>query len=227
MKVINWHYILIIKIAILINLVYTKEVLIKSENDFLNAVNHKNYDELIINNKISINSRLKIDISSLYIKGNSDLSGIHFNEFVEFSNGHFLEFNNVDFSGNVTINYSNVNILHTEFRGNISITRGDNNGGKLNIKHSRFFLQGELERDFMEINNYDTVISHCSFEPSSDGWGSLLKYGGGVSKSYHLDMEESEFNGKFTSRALDVTFGLINIKTTNFINCTSYKNSKG
>ncbi|ORX81231.1 hypothetical protein BCR32DRAFT_13221 [Anaeromyces robustus] len=215
-------------IIILLDYVNSKEIIVNSETSFLNAINNE-YNDIIIDNDVIINTEFKSTVSHLTIKGNLKSSTLQFNNKAEFINGNILNFHEITIRGNVTINYSTVNLESINFYGHMNIVKTTNDEGKININNSIFTLYGEEEKCFFNIGNYDTIILNSEFYSGSDIHGILVHYDGGEDKFYELFIEGSKFIGKYTSSGIDISHGNVKIINSIFDTCSSYSstNSKG
>eukprot|EP00833_Pecoramyces_ruminatium_P003635 jgi/Orpsp1_1/1177667/evm.model.c7180000062372.1 len=221
---------LIIIILALMNYIYASDITVDSENSFISAIKNRNYDNILIKNKIIINSIINPEASVLNIKGVSpDSSSIQFNYNITFSEGNTLKFHDINIVGNITINYSTVDFDNVNFYGNMTIFKNERSGGKLNIKNSVFTLYGEPQMSFLEISHYDTTLLKSEFYsfPSFNSTGSLVRFNGGESKKYNLLIQESKFFGEYINSAVDINSGKIKIYNTEFHRCSSYVRFKG
>lgn len=224
------YFILIIYIIILI--IKTISVIVNNEEDFINSINDKLSNSIIINidktqidisNKIDINNNIeKLSIIGIskdlsIINFTNKISGLVFNDSIQ-----EIKISNVTINGKLElINNKNVIIDNVILHGSIDSNSNSNKSELLELNN--FIFQASIDSDLKYncINLYGNVkINNSTFYGNSLCMDSILYYNGENLNS--IEIKNSNFNGVYSNNCLNINNAKSVIENSKFEKGANY-----
>eukprot|EP00833_Pecoramyces_ruminatium_P000633 jgi/Orpsp1_1/1174665/evm.model.c7180000050902.1 len=224
------YFILIIYIIILI--IKTISVIVNNEEDFINSINDKLSNSIIINidktqidisNKIDINNNIeKLSIIGIskdlsIINFTNKISGLVFNDSIQ-----EIKISNVTINGKLElINNKNVIINNVILHGSIDSNSNSNKSELLELNN--FIFQASIDSDLKYncINLYGNVkINNSTFYGNSLCMDSILYYNGENLNS--IEIKNSNFNGVYSNNCLNINNAKSVIENSKFEKGANY-----
>jgi len=208
-----------------INYIYSENITVENEEEFINALNQEKDSVIKIIGKIIITEKITVNKSITVIGDISTKPSIDLTNYLIFENYFDVIIKDINLNGDLRfINNKKVSIENSVLNCTIN-ANSENTNSIIEISNFNIFCKDINDsKGCLEILNYHTVIHNSNLKGNTVPYNRIIGVSG---NDKYLNITNSIINGNNYNQAISIEKGRINIKKTDFINCANYLEDGG